>query len=357
MRILCSCLTLGTVLILSACEPMADPRNPNSGGDPFTAPAQRLLSIGGAAADTATGSALGIVLAARITASGEHVVVLDAVPPFVKVFDRSGQLRTAFLGQGGGPSESVGPSALAVSGDSTILVTDVAGGVSTFDFDGNLRSRVPSLGLVALAATEACGAWMLYGPRFQPGSAGEAQWLHRLPMNAADADALESVVADSLTARALGVGKPYGFVSTAGGAVVRHDLGNTPSLLEWSCVTNTAAVTPLPSAAVGKRPPPLAKTEQGLMARVEPGMASPVGLAALAGGHLIANRETARDQSVRTVLHLVRAGQTAGVQVPGDYTIRDARPGLGVLIGTPDPVPQLFLIRESAIEDLFRGND
>lgn len=336
---------------------MPDSRNPNSGDNPFMAPAQRLLSIGGAAADTVTGSALGIVLAARITPSGEHIVVLDAVPPFVKVFERSGRLRAAFLGQGGGPSESVGPSALAVSGDSTILVADVAGGLSTFDFDGNVRSRIPSLGLVALAATEACEDWMLYGPRFAAGTAGEARWLHRLPMTAADAGALESFVADSLAARALGVGKPYGFVSTAGGAVVRHDLGNTPSLIDWSCATRTAQVAPLPSAAVGKRPPPLTKTEQGLMARVEPGMASPVGLAALTGGHLVANRETARDQTVRTVLHLVRAGQTAGVQVPGDYVIRDARPGVGVLIGTPDPVPQLFLLRESAIESLFSGND
>jgi hypothetical protein len=340
------------ILLLGACDSVQDQEMANPAGSVFADPSRRLASIGTAGGDTS--SALGIVLSARITSSGDHIVVLDAVPPFIKVFERSGRLRSAFLRQGGGPSESVGPASLAVSGDSVVLVTDVGGGVSTFDFDGHPMHRIPSLGLVALAATEACGAWLLYGPRFSAGSAGEALWLHRLLIDAADASALESFVSDSLASSGLGIGKPYGFVATSGGAVARHDLGSTPSLINWSCDTGTAQVTPLPAAAIGRRPPPLTRTEEGLVARLEPGIASPVGLAALKGGHLLANRETARDQSVRTVLYLIRGGETVRAEVPGDYALRDARPGEGVLIGTPDPMPQLFLLEESAVEDLFR---
>ncbi|HTE18017.1 MAG TPA: hypothetical protein VK689_06515, partial [Armatimonadota bacterium] len=97
-------------------------KQPDQASHRLLDPGQRLATIGAPASDTAAASALGIVLAARITPSGAHVVVLDAVPPFVKVFDRSGRLRSAFLMQGGGPSESVGPSAIGVAGDSAILV-------------------------------------------------------------------------------------------------------------------------------------------------------------------------------------------------------------------------------------------
>lgn len=344
-------LIASAFILLGACDPME--KQPDQASTRLLDPGQRLATIGAPASDTAAGSALGIVLAARITPGGAHVVVLDAVPPFVKVFDRSGGLRSAFLTQGGGPLESVGPSAIAVAGDSAILVADVAGGIATFDFDGKPTGRIPSLGFIPLAAMEACGAWMFYGPRFSAGSSGEAHWLHRLPAGAADAGALESFVHDSLASSALGVGKPYGFVATENGAVVRHDLGSTPSLVRWTCGNGTPAVSPLPAVAVGERPPPLTRTEGGMMARVEPGMASPVGLASSRAGTVVANRIATRGESAVTVMHLLRGNDVATIRLPGDYVIRDSRPGTGVLVGTIDPVPQLFLLSESAFDNLF----
>lgn len=84
---------------------------------------------------------LAFVVAARMTEGARHVVVLDAAPPYVKVYDHDGGLHAAFVRKGGGPGEIEAPAALATSGDTAILVADARGGLSVFDLEGRLKQH------------------------------------------------------------------------------------------------------------------------------------------------------------------------------------------------------------------------
>ena len=58
--------------------------------------------------------------------------------------------------------------------------------------------------------------------------------------------------------------------------------------------------------------------------------------------------------SVTTELTLRRDdGKWQRVSVRGDFVIRDSRPGVGILVSTPDPVPHAFLISEHDLLALF----
>ena len=108
------------VVMLSGCARGGEVR--------FARPEERLLTI-----QPSGPGEIAFVVAARMTEGARHVVVLDAAPPFVKVFDRNGRLRAAFARKGSGPGEIEAPAALATSGDTAILVADAKGGVSLFD--------------------------------------------------------------------------------------------------------------------------------------------------------------------------------------------------------------------------------
>lgn len=96
---------------------------------------------------------LGIITSARVSESGRHIVVLDFVDPYVKVFDARGRFVRAFLRSGRGPGEARFPFALAVSGDTAILVGDATGRLMVFGFDGVLRRQATStVNLLAAAA-------------------------------------------------------------------------------------------------------------------------------------------------------------------------------------------------------------
>ena len=73
---------------------------------------------------------------AQLTPDGRFIVVLDASPPFVRVFNPDGSLETAFVARGEGPGEAELPEALAVSND-RILVLE-PGRASVLTFEGEL---------------------------------------------------------------------------------------------------------------------------------------------------------------------------------------------------------------------------
>jgi len=107
-----------------------------------------VAQIGGAE-ESDPKSTLSRVISARLTEDGQHFVVLEGFAPYVKVFRRDGSLRSAFLQAGDGPGEMRSPAALAVSGDSAIMVLGGRGRAAVFDLDGDLRVEAPLLGFPA----------------------------------------------------------------------------------------------------------------------------------------------------------------------------------------------------------------
>lgn len=296
--------------------------------------------------------ALGRVMAARITDGARHVVVLDFVPPFVKVFDRTGNLRAAFLQKGEGPGEARRPGALAVSGDSLVLVADPGRGVLVFDLDGRLRAFAATPGLVALAAAAPCpGEWLVYGPRMSPGGAEgrRVPWLHRVRITGAG----EAVVTSGLPGPVDGVvpmGLAHGMVAGRGGALVRHAQGDSTRVLRWECGGTLRRVH---TGAPMVRPQPAPDGKRRQRTTLVPGTRAPAGVAEVAAGVVLGEMVYLGPNRSRTELFLLSGGRERRVAVVDDFVLQDSHPGLGVLVSTSDPVPQLFLLTSETLTEIF----
>jgi hypothetical protein len=291
---------------------------------------------------------IGTVLAARFTESGEHVVVLDFAPPYVKVFRRDGTLERAFLAKGGGPLEMRHPAALAVAGDSLVLVAD-GPRVAVFGMDGQLRAEGRSPFPILAVAAGCGGEWIAYGPVFGRGE--RTPWLHRIHMGADSMGATELDFHEPLGAETIGSGLAYGMARSGDTLRVWHVLGASPAVLGWRCGQDRPdawAVRPLTRRG--------ATEEKGKAVRmvIEPGSRSLSGMAAVPGGVVLAAHVVpARGDSATTELTLVTAKGERTVTVPGDYTLRDSHPRMGVLVSTTDPAPRLFTVSADDLRRLF----
>ncbi|HEX5727199.1 MAG TPA: hypothetical protein VFX98_17110 [Longimicrobiaceae bacterium] len=335
-------------LLLAACgaEPHGSPA-PASLADP----ARHALHLG--LDEGPADATLGRVVSARLAEGGGHVVVLDFVPPFVKVFDGSGRFRTAFLGRGGGPGESRRPVAVAVAGDSAVLVADGPQHLSLFDLDGKLLAQAPVPGLLPMAAASPCpGEWLVYGPRRdERWRRGNATWLHRVRFTGPSTAEVESLVLDSVAAPLVG-GPTYGIVPDAGGAVVQHTLGARPRLLRLDCAGGE------PRVLHEGEPGPAMETPRqvGREARLErtPGTRSPGGVAVVPGGVVFGEKVyLGSGRRGRLDLTLLDGGAPRRLAIEGDYVLQDSRPGVGVLMSTGDPVPQVFLVSAEEFLAMF----
>jgi hypothetical protein len=308
----------------------------------------RHVGLDGSAPDRA---ALGHVVSARVTDGGRHVVVLDFVSPFVKVFDGGGRFQAAFLEKGGGPGEARQPSALAVAGDSLVLVADGTQGLSLFDLAGGVRGHARVSGLLPLAAASACpGEWLLYGPRMERGSRLVATWLHRVRFVGTDSVEVRSMLPDSLPGR-LPTGLAYGLVADGDGAVVRHTLGTRPRLLRLSCAGGEPRLLHEgePLGTRGESP----GGKRTVQTSLAPGMRAPGGVAAVEGGVVFAEKVYVDAGRSRLDLTLLGAGGERTLSLDGDYVLQDSRPGVGVLIGTSEPFPQVFLVKPADFIGMF----
>lgn len=348
------------LLLLAACD---GGRSSGAGGPPgdgpavdvsgalaplFTDAAHRGAAIGLGVEEGRPDAAIATVMAARLSESGSHVVVLDVVPPFVKVFDRSGGLRAAFLGRGGGPEEARSPTALATAGDSLILVGD-GRRLAVFGFDGRLRGQLSGLPFFPIAATEGCdGDWLLYGPRRETGSrARSGEWVHRVRLG--DRPEIRSALPDSIPAGGVPFGLAFGLVRHPGGARLRHELGAAPVAVEWECGADRPIATPLSAGdAVAGSPPAAGGGRAAATGTIAAGDEAQAGIAVLPEGPVHASLVAAGEGGeTRTRLRGRRAGGRWTATLPGLYQLRDSRPGVGVLVEVQDPVPHLFVLRES----------
>lgn len=352
-RVVRSCLTfnaLAWILVLAACEPRDAASTPGAAGL-LANPDRHLLTIGlGRAPSTAVFST---IVAARLTEDGEHVVVLDAAPPFVRVFDRRGGAGPSFLGGGSGPLEARLPSALAVSG-SAVFVGGAERRYWIFDLGGRLLDQASGLDFLPLAATAGHGGeWMVYGPRASADgvrAAGVTHWLHRVRPGGAT----QSFVGEAAPDRPIGIGIGYGMVTGPGGVVVRHDFGAVPSIVSWPADSSAPSITPIPGMQA--RPPAGGAEREGRRTfRVEAGSRVQIGVAATARGVVVADFVAGRPGGAgdRTEFRRIGGGRVAAV--PGMYRIHDSRAGVGVLLGAPEPVPHLFLVSEADFLAMLDG--
>jgi hypothetical protein len=295
-------------------------------------------------------AAIGRVVAARFTGSGERVVVLDYAPPYVKVFRRDGTLDTAFLARGGGPLEIRDPAALAVAGDSLILVADGSRRVAVFSLDGVLRAEGRS-GFPVLAASAGCeGEWIAYGPTFGRGT--QPSWLHRVRADAGRLQVEDLDFRDALGSGVIGNGMPYGIARSGGSVRVWHVLGAAPAVLGWTCGETRPHAWPV-------RPLTQRNSRRGggdaVRMSVGPGQRTLAGMAAVPGGVVLAAHVVPRPgEPASTELTFVTDKGEQSVTVAGTWTLRDSHPRMGVLVSTNDPVPRLFTISPEDLHRLFQ---
>lgn len=292
---------------------------------------------------------IGTVLAARFTESGGHVVVLDFAPPYVKIFRRDGTLERAFIAEGGGPLEMRHPAALAVAGDSLVLVAD-GPRVAVFGMDGQLRAEGRSRFPVLTAASGCDGEWIAYGPVFGKGE--RTPWLHRIHMGADSMRATELDFHEALGGETIGSGLAYGMARSGDTTHVWHVLGTSPAVLGWRCGQERPdawAVRPLTERGAARE-----NGKKVVRMVIEPGARFLSGMAAVPGGVVLAAHVVpAQGDSATTELTLVTAKGERTVSVPGDYTLRDSHPRLGVLVSTTDPTPRLFTVSADDLRRLF----
>jgi hypothetical protein len=317
----------------------------------FPAPRTDAVQVGGENV-TSPDAAIGRVVAARFTQSGEHIVVLDFAPPYVKVFRRNGTLDTAFLAAGGGPLEMRYPVSLAVAGDSAILVADGTRRVAVFGMDGQLRGEGRTK-FPVLAAVAGCdGGWLAYGPSR---TAGESpSWLHRLHVGTGTAQVVDVDFRDALGEGVIGHGLSYGIARSGDSVRVWHVLTKKPSVLGVACGQNRPEVRAV--APLARRSAKQERQKSGVRMSVHPGLRTLAGMAAVPGGVVLAAQVIPEPgDSATTELTLVTADGERTVSVPGSYTLRDSHPRLGVLVSVTDPVPQLFTISSDELRRLFDG--
>lgn len=312
----------------------------------FADPARHRMDTG-ARDDARREATLGIVTAARLSESGRYVVVLDFVDPYVKVFDGRGRFVRSFLRPGRGPGEARLPTALAVSGDTAILVSDATGRLMVFGFDGVLRHEGTGT-MSVLAATAGCGDdWLVYGPRFGGGTTTPT-WLHRVRLGDNGTLRSEDGFPDRQTADRLPHGVAYGLVSDGQRRLLWHTLGAETRLAAWSCgeAMPRLGAGVASTAETGIRTEP---TPGGIQVAIGPGARARGGMAAVRGGVVVAELVTGKEPgSVTTHLVLRRDdGTRRSAVIPGSYILADSRPGVGILVSTSEPVPHVFLISEA----------
>jgi hypothetical protein len=292
--------------------------------------------------------AIRFVVAARLVPGGRGIVVLGSEAPFVRVLDASGAALSSF----GTPDDGVrAPVAIAVSEGGEVLVAEATGTAVVFGMDGSVHDRIEDSGVLPMAAAAPCpGEWLLYGPRRDAKGTAPAAWLHSVAVGPRGAAFTPRGLQDRSPAGPIGLGRPFGLVSSAGTAVLRHDEGDSPAVVTWRC----GEPEPVASARAGpgRRDASAAPREGGGVAvRVPPGMAAPSGIATVDDAVVLADVTFGDDP--QTEFTLLRDGREQRLRVSGGYALRDSRSGTGVLLQRIAPSPELFVVSERDFLAMF----
>ncbi len=163
---------------------------------------------------------VGHPIGAALTRDGQWLAVLDAHPPFVKVVDKEGSVRSAFLPKGSGPGESLLPVSLTWLPDEVLLVTDVRGRAFYFRRDGTLliEGRLPRFPIVKMAP-DCRGNPVMYHPGIRnrtPPAIIRSTYQDGEPPHFRQWDL------DLRPDESIGIGKPYAAFSDSTETLFRH---------------------------------------------------------------------------------------------------------------------------------------
>src|SRR5688500_8538582 len=140
----------------------------------------------------------------------------------------------------------------------------------------------------------------------------------------------------------IGHGLAYGIARAGDTMRVWHVLTEEPAVLGWACGESRPRawpVRPLSERTSTER------DGKAVRMTIEPGQRMLAGMAAVAGGVVLAAQLVPeRGKPATTELTLVTAKGERTVAVTGAYRLRDSHPRLGVLVDSDDPVPHLFTI-------------
>lgn len=328
----------------------------------FTDSLHHQVAVGGSPADVATSAGqIGLVLAAQIDSLHNQIVVLDISPPFIRLFGNDGAPRGSFVGKGGGEGEAEQPVSIAMLGDSVLLLAEFSGRMTEFSLQGRVLAQGSFPSIHAMAATGVCGnRWLFYTPgtpSISSGSQDRLPWLQTLPMGLAVLE--PKVVFRDLALRneryGFG-GKPYGLTAVAGGALLGHQYGPSPRILRWPCNDGEKieSLAPLPASGKYGMASPSGAREVPISTSSLP-KETAMGSGVLTSGLVIATAimTGSSQEQLQTRLTLLRQGRAVSIVVDGMVTIRDSRPGVGLLVAVSDPIPRLILFSEDDLNSLF----
>lgn len=293
--------------------------------------------------------------------TGGVVAILDASPPWVRLFDRTGTFLHAAVKEGEGPGEAVRP--LTISTGPNGFLVNHANGIIELAEDGTLLSSAP-IAFRAWGATSGCGNQLLglsmdWVPRTNgatPSDVDIATALVRLDESARVLDTLATFNPVRPGSRNY---HPWLVERTTGGLVLFTEEAGAGRLLEVSCEGDTRRELPIDSIGPGEvydfRP-------EGQLLITSPQPPFPAGLEVVNDRVLWAVRAVessapGRVDSVTVITSFEGDAVRHRVRIRGWYQLLDSNAEGSLLLsntwtlgqhwqhgGTWGPVPALFLV-------------
>ncbi|HEU0054764.1 MAG TPA: hypothetical protein VFQ39_16370, partial [Longimicrobium sp.] len=131
-------------------------------------------------------------------------------------------------------------------------------------------------------------------------------------------------------------------------------LGTRPRLLRMECAGGEPRV--LHEGAPTRAAGPDRGPQRTLRTSIQPGMRVPGGAAITSRGVVFGEKVLLGEGASRLDLTLLDGrAEPRYLSLAGDWVLQDSRPGVGVLVSTMDPVPQVFLVKENEFLEMFRG--
>ena len=280
---------------------------------------------------------IGTVSAARFSPAGSRVVVLDAVAPHVKVFDRAGSFLTSF-GKRGRGIFSTAPSTLGLT-DSLIFVLNHRGVARVFDHAGEPRGPDVQTGIYPLAAAWFCNRWLVHGPGRSDSLVvnGRRPWLWALRANGTGAVPL-AFDADSIRPR---VTVPGGIAVRDNRAIIRHGFGS--DVVHFLLECNGAGSISLTNTVIEKQ------ITMPIEGTFYPTGIAPTGAVLKPDSGLLLVDMLPTGQLGFTRLALSHGGTLKWAMIDHPVWLADGDARRGFLFVTNRPVPQLHIVASDEI--------
>lgn len=284
-------------------------------------------------------------LGAAVPVAGA-VVVLDMLPPHVKVYDSTGTGVRSFLQGGEGPGEMQMPVAITRWDDSSVVVADVSGRLAHWTLDGTLLAEglgVPGLPVMGMVR---CGdELVLYGPTRDTSIPTNWTWLRAIGADLATVTRSGmSEAAESGEIHGVG-GRLYGMHASLDGAItIRHQFGPNPAVVRLACAdltTVTRLLTLPPSVRMAPPSPGSAVVAPPRVTGPRPAGMLVFGEAVVLASRLVPTGETDPDSTRITVF---RGTVVDSLDVPGNFTLHGSAAGVA-LVGSDVPREGLRLVR------------